>query len=158
MNSTSNIHKNGDDKRLNDLFGKNMPYEVPEGYFDELPERVMSSVRQAPSSQTFIKRSYRYIFAAAAALIMAAMVITMVFSERSSEDDGLEAYSISDIYQYNINSLAELEEAYLLTLIDNDSLDMIGLMGYEKDSITDEIIMEYLLAENHIEYHIINEK
>ncbi len=162
MSTTNNIQndENKSDGKLKDLYGKEMPYQVPDGYFEDLPKQVLESCRQSrqqPDRRLYLQKGVLRIVAAAAVLIMAALVITMVFTNRSSVGKSFEEYSISDIYRYNINSLADLEEAYLLTLTDNDSIDMMGLMIPEADSISDEIIIDYLLAENHIEYFIINE-
>jgi hypothetical protein len=159
MEPTNNIHGNGNgqDSKLKETFGKKMPYEVPDGYFENLPERTLESIRQTPERSLLLQRGFRYFAAAAAVFIMAALVITMVFSEKDSQENNLEEYSLSDIYRYNIDNLADLEEAYLLSLIEDDSLSMTGFFEIETESISDEVIMEYLLAENYIEYHIINE-
>ena len=159
MEPTNNIHDNGNgqENRLKETFGKKMPYEVPDGYFEHLSEQTLETIRKTPVRSLFLQRGFRYFAAAAAVFIMAALVITMVFTNRSSGNDNLEEYSLSEIYYYNINSLVELEESYLLSFFAGDSLDIMGIMEVDTDSISDEIIMEYLLAENHIEYHIINE-
>ncbi len=159
MKPTNNIHDKGNDldRKLKETFGKNMPYEVPDGYFENLSERSLQTIRRSPVRSLFLHRGFRYFAASAAVFIMAALVITMIFTNRSSSSDNLEEYSLSEIYYYNINNLAELEESYLLSFFADDSLDIKGMMESETDSISDEIIMEYLLAENHIEYHILNE-
>ena len=84
-------------------------------------------------------------------------MITLVFTNRNSEEDSYEEFSLLEVYQYNINNLADLEETYLISLIEDESLKTINLMNTDLEGISDEVIMEYLLAENHIEYYIINE-
>jgi len=162
MSATNNIQndENKSDRKLKDLFGKEMPYRVPDGYFEDLPDQVLESCRQSkqkPGRRIYLQSGFLRIAAAAAVLIMAALVITMVFTQRQSEAEGIVEYSMNEIYFYNINNLADLEETYLLSLIYDDSIYMTDFMGGETPDISDEIIIEYLLAENHIEYHIINE-
>ena len=162
MSTTNNIQndENKSDGKLKDLFGKEMPYQVPDGYFEDLPKQVLESCRQSrqlPDRRLYLQKGFVRIAAAAAVLIMAALMITMVFTQRQSETEDPVEYSMREIYLYNINNLADLEETYLLSLINDDSLYMTDIMGGETPDVSDEIIMEYLLAENHIEYHIINE-
>ncbi|MCK4569484.1 MAG: hypothetical protein KAT76_04285 [Bacteroidales bacterium] len=162
MKPANNIQngKNGSDRKLKDLLGKEMPYQVPDGYFEGLPDHLLDACRQSrqePKRRLYLQTGFLRIAAAAAVLIMAALVITMVFTNRPSEVEGFVEYSMDEIYFYNINSLADLEETYLLSLIESDNLDLMGLMVNKADSISDEAIMDYLLAENHIEYYIINE-
>ena len=159
MDPTNNIQndENKSDRKLKDLFGKEMPYQVPDGYFGSLPGRTLESIRQKPVRSMFSRRGFKKIAAAAAILIFAAIVATMVFTDRNIDEESADYLSISDIYQYNFNNLADMEETYLLSLIEYDSLDLMSLMFTRTDSISDEAIMDYLLAENHIEYYIINE-
>lgn len=162
MNTTNNIQndENKSDRKLKDLFGKEMPYRVPDGYFEDLPDQVLESCKQSkqkPDRRIYLQSWFLRIAATAAVLIMAALVITMVFTQRQSETEGTIKYSMNEIYLYNINNLADLEETYLLSLIEFVNLDPVGLLFNKTDSISDEAIMNYLLAENHIEYYIINE-
>lgn len=157
MNTTKHIHDNSEDRKLKDQFGNSMPYEVPDGYFEDLPARALESIRQAPEPGFLFRRSFRRIAAAAAIFVMAALVITLVFSRRSTTIETNDEFSMIDVYQNTINSLADLEEAYLLSLVDVESLNSIQLINDDLDDVSDEAIMEYLLAENHVEYRIINE-
>ena len=157
MNTTKHIHDNTEDRKLKDQFGNSMPYEVPDGYFEDLPARALESIRQAPTRSLFLRSGFRRIAAAAAIFVMAALVITLVFSRRSTTIETNDEFSMIDIYQNTINSLADLEEAYLITLIDVESLNSIQLINDDLDNVSDEAIVDYLLAENHIEYRIINE-
>ena len=157
MNITKHIHDNTEDRKLKDQFGNSMPYEVPDGYFKDLPARTLESIRQAPEPGFLFRPSFRRIATAAAIIVMAALVITLVFSRRSTTIETNDEFSMIDIYQNTINSLADLEEAYLLSLVDVESLNSIQLINDDLDDVSDEAIMEYLMAENHIEYRIINE-
>ncbi|RLD80687.1 MAG: hypothetical protein DRJ15_06430 [Bacteroidetes bacterium] len=157
MNTTKHIHYNTVDRKLKDQFGNSMPYELPDGYFEDLPTRALESIRHAPEPGFLFRRNFRRIAAAAAIFLMAALVITLVFSRRSTTIETNNEFSMIDSYQNTINSLADLEEAYLMSLVDVESLNSIQLINDDLDNVSDEAIMEYLLAENHIEYRIINE-
>jgi len=157
MNPTKDIFENGSDQKLKDQFGKEMPYIVPDGYFDHFPEQVLDAIKKKPVRKTFILGGFRKIAAVAAVFILAAMVISYIFSYRSDEVDDLNDFSMLDIYEYNINSLVDLEEAYLFSLLEDDLLDLQSFLVPDTSGISDEFIIDYLLAENHIEYLIINE-
>jgi len=157
MNTTKHIHDNGEDRKLKDTFGNKMPYEVPDGYFEHLPTQILESISQKPARSLFVQRGLMLFTAAAAVFIIAALVITMVFTNRSASTEAYDEFSMHEIYQYNINNLADLEEAYLLSLIEDENSNLSDLMNIADDSISNDYMMEYLLAENHIEYHIINE-
>lgn len=156
MNATKHIHDNTD-RKLKDQFGNKMPYEVPDGYFEDLPARTIESIRQAPEPGFIFRRGFRRIAAVAAIFIMAALVITMVFTRQSNTIETNDDFSMIEVYQNTINSLADLEEAYLISLIDVESLNSIQLIDDDLESVSDDAIMEYLLAENHVEYRIIND-
>ncbi len=162
MNNTNNIHgnENGSDQRLKDMFGKEIPYRVPEAYFEGLKSRVLETCKSNDtivSQSTFLSGRYNWLAAAAAILLFAGSVLTIVFMNKQTEDLSLDEYSMSEIYRYSINSLADLEEVSIFSFIEDDSLKTIQFISDETENISDDIIIDYLLAENHIEYHIINE-
>ena len=157
MNDTKNIHENGEDGKLRDLAGNKMPYEVPDGYFDELPGKVLESIKKQATPSLLQRSGFRKFVAAAAIFIFAALIINMVFTNRNTDSDSYSEFSMSQIYEYNINNLADIEDTYLMSLIEDESIATIDLMGEDTLEVSDNIIIEYLLAENHIEYRIINE-
>jgi hypothetical protein len=105
----------------------------------------------------FLTIGVRRFAAAAAIFLFGAIIITLVFTNRTTNSDNYNEFSMSQIYNYNINNLADLEESYILSLIEDAGMQTIDLMGGDTLEVSDEIIIEYLLAENHIEYHIANE-
>jgi len=157
MNHDKNIHDNGEDGKLKSLAGNKMPYKVPDGYFDDLPLRVLDSIKRQSGPSLFQRNWFIKFTAAAAIFIFAALIINMVLTNSNTDDDSFSEFSISQIYEYNLNSLADIEEAYLLSLAEDETLPAIDLMKGDTLEVNDEIIIEYLLAENHIEYRIINE-
>ena len=161
MTATNNIQNSEDgiDSRLKELFGNESPYKVPDGYFEELPAQVLESCHKSDNKSIrplYRKAVFRNIAAAAAILIMAALVITMVYTNRQTQADIFTDYSLKDAYQYNFNNLADLEEAYLLSLIGAEADEDLFLIETDAGDISDEDIIEYLLAENHKEYYTFN--
>ena len=162
MTATNNIQNSEDgvDHRLKEIFGNDTPLKIPDRYFEELPARVLESCRNSDSKSIrslYRKAVFRNIAAAAAILIMAALVITMVYTNRQTQTDTFTDYSLKDVYQYNFNNLADLEEAYLLSIIGAEADEGLFLIETDAGDISDEDIIEYLLAENHIEYYTFNQ-
>ena len=142
------------DQRLKDIFGNNTPYDVPDGYFDALSDRVVDSCKKKKQNRSlFLHPVFRRVVAAAAVLLLAALVITVVFTNRHTETDAFTDYTLEEVYRFNINNLAEFEEAYLLSLISDDNIDKLLIMEEESSDISDDEIISYLLAENHVEYY-----
>lgn len=157
-NNISNPEK-GSDKKLKERFGNKMPYDLPDGYFDELSGRMLDACKSKDTTvpgKRFIPGGFKKMLAAAAIVLFTSTLISIVFMNRPREEDPLQEYSVSEMYQ-SINSLVELEDSYLLSWIENDSLKSLKVMDDGIDNISDAAIIDYLLAENHIEYHIINE-
>lgn len=162
MNSPKNIGNNesSSDRKLKEQFGNKTPFQVPEGYFEELPGKVLDACKSSDAKTQgvrFLSIGYRRLAVAATILLFVASAITIVFMNNTLEEDALLEYSNSELYQYNINSLLDLEESYLFSLVEDDSLKSIKLLDDELDDVSDDIIIEYLLADNHIEYYINNE-
>lgn len=162
MNSPNNIGNNesGSDRKLKEQFGNKMPFQVPEGYFEEFPGKVLDACKSNDAKTQgfrFLSGGYRRLAVAATILLFVASAITIVFMNNTLEEDALHEYSNSELYQYNINSLLDLEESYLFSWVENDSLKSIKLLDDELEDVSDDVIMEYLLADNHIEYYINNE-
>lgn len=158
MNENSNIHDEQFDKRLIEKFGKEMPFELPESYFENNPDRILNIARMNTGRKNYFMLNIgRRIAAAAAILIIAAFALVYMFSYNNEIEVTLTDINDSDVYWHNISSLAELEEYFLISLIDTDSLEIQTLMAPDTADISDEAIIEYLLAENHIEYLILSE-
>jgi hypothetical protein len=162
MTATNKIQKGdeGADSKLKELFENNTPFKVPDGYFDELPERVLNACRKSDSiniHQLYKKPAFWRMTAAAAILIMAAITIIMVYTAKQSETESFTEYTLKDVYQYNFNNLADLEDAYLISLVGDDADEGLFLNDIDDNLLTDEDIIEYLLTENNIEYYTLNE-
>ena len=138
--------ENGTDQRLKDIFGNSTPYDVPDGYFDALSARVVDSCKkkdQVGNRSLFLRPAFRRVASAAAVLFLAALVITVVFTNRQTETDALSDYTLDEAYRFNINNLAEFEDAYLLSLISDDDVDKLLIMEAENIDISDDEIIYY---------------
>lgn len=158
MNAEKNIHEEQADSKLRKQFGEEMPYEVPGSYFEDNPDRMLDMVRRnAGRKKYFLLNTSRRIAASAAIFVIAALALMYIFSNNNDIEGSLTEINYSDVYWHSISSLAELEESYLISLVDTDSLNIQTLMAPDTTDISDEAIIEYLLAENHIEYLILSE-
>lgn len=157
MDRKNDIHENGEDRKLKAYAGKKMPYDVPEGYFEELPATVLARIHDTQKKHPGLRKLMIRMASAAAVLTLLTLAAVHFLTNNGAEFLPEEAFSVEDIYQYSLDNMAELEDIYLISYIDDHSIDLSDLMKDESDSISDEAIMEYLLAENHIEYYIINE-
>jgi len=157
MDRTNNIHENGEDRKLKAFAGNKMPYEVPEGYFGELPEKVVQRIRETPVKHVSIRTRAIQLVSVAALLIFAALAAIQFLFNTESDLSSEEALRVEDIYHYSLDNMAELEDHYLVSFLEEDAITLSNLMEDEPDDISDEAIMEYLLAENHTEYYLINE-
>lgn len=68
---------------LKQKFGNNMPFMVPEGYFDSLEENLMQNIPEAKASQKPLKRSIfmrplRWVACFAAVLLVSGAIYLMV--------------------------------------------------------------------------------
>jgi len=77
--------------------------------------------------------------------------ISIIFLLNRNGIDTIEAgYTIENAYEFSISNLAELEEAYLISLLGDELPDFPEMMNDAENLSGDEII-QYLLAENNIE-------
>lgn len=153
MNPDKNIHDS--EKRLKEAFGKGSPFSTPDGYFEQLPERTMDKIRQSSGKQVRL-HGIRKFAAAASIIVLLGMTALLIFSNRDNNSEEALEYSLQDLYELNISSLLELEDAYILSYSGEELPDMQSLMGVDSLMLTQDEIREYLLADNHIEYLIIN--
>jgi hypothetical protein len=159
MNPQKNIEKAGkvSDEKLKEQFGNKIPFVVPDGYFDTLPERLMEATKKVEDSGRYfsIKRQSIYGIAAAAAILIFCTIFFSLYFNSVEEENSITNFDVEEIYLYNINQPSDLDEAYLMSLVDEADTN-----GYTSEilnlELSDETIMEYLLAENHIEYLVIN--
>ncbi len=138
-----------------------MPYAVPQGYFDTLPDRIMERCRleshRVPGPRTRILHGRIYIPAAAAILLLTAVLSITFLLNRSGIENMETGYTIGNVYEFSISNLAELEEAYLISLLGDEPTDFTAMMS-GADNLSEDEIIQYLLAENNIDYYSFNDQ
>lgn len=143
--------------RLKSLAGNKNPFKVPAGYFEEFPDRMLKMAKENNKKKSMIswQASYVRISAAAAILILFGWAMTFFINEGQVEETDITEFTAEEIIQYNFNHLAQLEEEYLLNITESDDFEFLLTADIEASDISDEEIIEYLLSENHIEYHTL---
>lgn len=162
MTTENNIRNDGQspDKKLKETFGTGKVFTAPDGYFESLPDRIINRVvdKEAPAVISFHERPvFRIIAAAASVLIIVAVAISLYFSPEETEEDIYSEFSTEELYDHSLSHLAELEEEYLLSMMDIEDLEEILSIDLNENTISEEEIIDYLLAENNIEELILNE-
>ena len=87
---------NYEDKEIQERFGKENPFRVPEGYFDQLTERVMSQLPEREQQAEHIPLTERrsksrwvalrpWLYAAACTVAVVVMGLTFLFRESAEE-------------------------------------------------------------------------
>ncbi|HSG68602.1 MAG TPA: hypothetical protein VK994_07845 [Bacteroidales bacterium] len=164
MTDHNNIPKShqSEEHKLKMRFGNESPFREPEGYFEALPQTVLNKALGQKKNQ--VKKSWpvtitfnRILATAAAVILLVGVSITIMLMNRAPAAESAEDYSLMEIYQYNFGNLAELEEAYLMSLAGDKGGENIFALPVDTTGITNEDIINYLLAENHIEYLTINQ-
>jgi hypothetical protein len=114
----------------------NNGYNVPEGYFDELPKKIMSNITTIVNlERKVIKSNFKkYVFATAASLIF--LVATTVF-----------------IYQNKTNSGSDFDiESYLMGWTDSEHYI---IENFEEVSL-DTFFIDYNIDPNYLEDYLVN--
>ena len=104
MNENSNIHDEQFDKRLIEKFGKEMPYELPESYFENNPDRILNIARMSSGRKNYFMLNIgRRIAAAAAILIIAAFALVYMFSNNNEIESFRRTarFTYDSIYTYD---------------------------------------------------------
>ena len=147
------------EERLKKHFGTSSPFSAPEGYFDEFPARMLEKARSI-EGKTPVSKSlhplFRRMAVAASILIIAGLAIVLMLLKQEPATVPAEEFTFMEVYRYNFGNLAELEEAYILSLAGEEASDDIFSVPVDTTGITQEDMIEYLLAENHIEYLTLN--
>jgi hypothetical protein len=92
-------------------------YNVPDGYFDQLPNKIMVNIASVANEDAkVIKPNFKkYVFAFAASLIFLVATTVFIFQNNTNDNDDF------DIENYLIGWSDS--EQYLLENFDEDSLD-----------------------------------
>ena len=101
-----------------DTHKRQNPFTVPEGYFDNLTDRIMAQIPEAaPVKKKHTSRLYLFASLAAAACLAAVVYITAISTDKGlTEQEQLPMASITsedyDSYEYD-------EDALNYTMVDN---------------------------------------
>jgi hypothetical protein len=95
--------------------GKRMPYSVPDGFFDQLENRVMSEIQQEtkPKKGRIVKMTFGALTAAAAAVALF-FVVHKSLPENVTTD---ESFSLVELAY---NDLSSEDQEYLLQVYEED--------------------------------------
>lgn len=128
---------NYEEKEMQERFGKGNPFRVPEGYFDQLADRVMAQLperdQQAeqvtlsnhrPKSRLVALRPWLY--AAACTIAVVVMGITF-YSHETADEQSLASTSITNT---NTNTSANTESQYIDDAADYAMLDNAEIYAY----------------------------
>ena len=90
--------------------GKQMPYTVPDGFFDKLEENVMNEVKAQPAKKkaTVIRMAFRAAIAVAACIALFLVVKKVLPQDQNTNIDDFENVELA------FNNLSTDDQDYLL--------------------------------------------
>ena len=90
--------------------GKQMPYTVPDGFFDKLEENVMNEVKAQPAKKkaTVIRMAFR-----AAIAVAACIALFLVVKKVLPQDQATNIYDFENV-ELAFNNLSTEDQDYLL--------------------------------------------
>ena len=90
--------------------GKQMPYTVPDGFFDKLEENVMNEVKAQPAKKkaTVIRMAFRAAIAVAACIALFLVVKKVLPQDQATNIDDFENVELA------FNNLSTDDQDYLL--------------------------------------------
>ena len=116
-----------EEKLFEQRFGKKQPFTVPDGYFDQLAERVMERLpEQQPASVPQVSVGHKWRrWAVAAAAGGVVLTGSLVFMEQRSGNEGLATTShraTATTTDANSSSYSSLDMAADYAMLDNDEI------------------------------------
>ena len=122
---------NYEEKEMQVRFGKENPFRVPEGYFDQLADRVMAQLpeRDQQAEQVTLSSGRRpksrlvtlrpWLYAAACTIAVVVMGITF-YSHNAAEEQSLASTSITNTNTTTTNTESQyIDEAADYVMLDN---------------------------------------
>ena len=104
-----------------DFIGKQTPYQVPEGFFDEMQQKVMLKVSQDQHRRLVLKR--RIIMLASAAILAGVVFIPI----RTAVKNGKDKQPVTTTQQIN-QSIARADDAWINDLGDEELETMASIV------------------------------
>ena len=131
--------------RLDDI-KKDMPFSVPEGYFDKLPQIIQSRITSEPSRKPLVGWSWQRSMALVSAMALIFVLVWVTVPERQGSlgQEPLSGVSDASIVAYleeqNINYYDLSEHKVVQKAFDTDSTILNYLDGMDSDFLRDQII------------------
>ena len=131
--------------RLDDI-KKDMPFSVPEGYFDKLPQIIQSRITSEPSRKPLVGWSWQRSMALVSAMALIFVLVWVTVPERQGSlgQEPLSGVSDASIVAYleeqNINYYDLSEHKVVQKAFETDSTILNYLDGMDSDFLRDQII------------------
>ncbi|TDE16718.1 hypothetical protein [Dyadobacter psychrotolerans] len=131
--------------RLDDI-KKDMPFTVPEGYFDKLPQIIQSRIPSEPVRQPLVGWSWQRSMALVSAMALIFVLVWVTVPERQGSlgQEPLSGVSDASIVAYledqNINYYDLSEHKVVQKAFETDSTILNYLDGMDSDFIREQII------------------
>lgn len=138
--------------RLDDL-KRQVPFEVPEGYFDKLPAIIQTRIPATPERQPWVKWSWERSLALAGAMSLIFALIWFTYPQQQGPLGSERLSQVSDeaIVEYladeNISYYDLSENTAVQTAFETDSTVLHYLDGMDKDFLRNQLTNDFLLDE-----------
>ena len=99
--------------------GKRMPYSVPDGFFDEMEENVMSSLTTSLSRR---EGARRWRFAGGFFLAVAASVALLFIVKNNMPKNDTTAYTFDNV-ELAYNNLSTDDQQFLIEMYEDDIIN-----------------------------------
>ena len=123
-----------------------MPFSVPEGYFDKLPQIIQSRITSEPSRKPLVGWSWQRSMALVSAMALIFVLVWVTVPERQGSlgQEPLSGVSDASIVAYleeqNINYYDLSEHKVVQKAFETDSTILNYLEGMDSDFLRDQII------------------
>jgi hypothetical protein len=111
--------------RLDDI-EKTPPFEAPEGYFNDLPDRIMDRIKsEEKPKQTFLQPWMKYAVAASVAILAVVLMVLNSPSEDASPETLLAEVSDEAILDYLADSGVTTDDILEVSSFDEADVEFI---------------------------------
>lgn len=123
-------------------------FKIPESYFDNLAEKVTARLEnEEPKVISFFDRNKRWLFSAAAILVIA-LSIPIVSELQSNEEQMTDTAEIENY----LTRRSTLTEDDLVNLLEQEDIDKLKI----DNNIDSETLEDLLINNNNLEQYITN--
>lgn len=111
-----------EEEHLIKQFGKQHPFRVPEGYFDNLTSEIMAKLPEQKAETVVMKPLWqRYVRTLAAVAASVAVVLVTVYTFTSRQNSSSNAMNAS-LTTEKSNSYTAIDEAVDYAMLDNEDM------------------------------------